>query len=110
MIKNYREVEPEEVEGAPGVTIRWLISEKDEAPNFAMRLFEIKPGCATPYHTHDWEHEIFILEGKGAARTKEGEAPLKKDDAIFVPCNIEHQIINKGNAVLRLICLVPIKH
>ncbi|MFH1336107.1 MAG: hypothetical protein ABII96_06285 [Candidatus Zixiibacteriota bacterium] len=39
-IINSKDLEAREVKesGAVGVTIRWLISEKDGAPNFAMRL------------------------------------------------------------------------
>jgi quercetin dioxygenase-like cupin family protein len=46
---------PVNVEGAEGVKMRWLISQK-EAPNFAMRLFELDKGGHTPLHTHPTEH------------------------------------------------------
>ncbi|MDI6892466.1 MAG: cupin domain-containing protein [Actinomycetota bacterium] len=110
-ICNYREVKSEPVEGTPGVTVRWVIGEGDGAPNFAMRVFEVEAGCATPYHAHDWEHEIFILEGKGAAVGKDGEIPLSVGDVIFVPANEEHQIANTPPSAgcLQFICLVPIK-
>ena len=40
---HYREVPPDPVgeEGASGLTVRWVISEKDGAPNFSMRVFEV---------------------------------------------------------------------
>ena len=64
---HYSEVEAEKVtvEGAKDVTVRWVISEDDGAPNFAMRIFEFKPDGHSPYHSHDWEHEIFILNDDG---------------------------------------------
>ena len=45
-IIDYKEViaEVANMEGAKGVKVRWLISDKDKAPNFAMRLFEVEPG------------------------------------------------------------------
>jgi quercetin dioxygenase-like cupin family protein len=49
--------------GIKGLTIKWLITDKDGAKNFAMRLFEVEPGGNTPWHQHDWEHEIIVLEG-----------------------------------------------
>ena len=65
-VKHYTEVPAETVEqGAEGVRIRWIISQADGAPNFAMRHFEIAPGGHTPHHAHDWEHEVFILTGRG---------------------------------------------
>ena len=36
------------MEGAEKVTIRWLISKDDGAPNFAMRLFDMEPGGHSP--------------------------------------------------------------
>ena len=64
---HYTDVELEEPneQGLKDVKVRWLISEKEGAKNFAMRLFEIKPGCYTPLHQHPWEHEVFIKEGSG---------------------------------------------
>ena len=54
--------EPKEKE-IKDLKVRWLISNKDGAKNFAMRLFEIQPGGYSPLHQHDWEHEVFDLEG-----------------------------------------------
>ena len=62
---HYSEVPAEAVtvEGADKVTVRWVISEADGAPNFAMRILEVEPGGHSPLHTHEFEHEVFILEG-----------------------------------------------
>ncbi len=56
---------PAESAGVPGVTVRWVIRESDGAPHFAMRVFEVEPGKASPFHTHGWEHEVFVLSGRG---------------------------------------------
>ena len=42
-IVDYKEVkaEPVDFEETKGVKVRWLISDKDKAPNFAMRMFEV---------------------------------------------------------------------
>jgi len=102
-VRNYREVEAEPAEGMPGVTVRWVISEKEGAPNFAMRIFEVEPGAETPFHVHPWEHEVFILAGTGLARSEEGEVPIQEGDTVFIPPNERHQFINNGDAVLRFI-------
>ncbi len=96
-------------EGAVGVTIRWLISEKDGAPNFAMRLFEVKPDGYTPYHSHKWEHEVFILEGKGNLVLEDKTIPLNKGDAVLVPGEETHQFKNASKESLRFLCMVPNK-
>jgi quercetin dioxygenase-like cupin family protein len=110
-VVNFKKIEAGEVKesGAQGVTIRWLISEKDDAPNFAMRLFEVKPEGYTPYHQHKWEHEVFILEGKGSLILEDETVPLNKGDAVFVPGEENHQFKNASKENLVFLCLVPNK-
>ncbi|MDD5016131.1 MAG: cupin domain-containing protein, partial [Atribacterota bacterium] len=78
-IVDYKEVKAEAVdfEDVKDVKVRWLISDKDNAPNFAMRLFEIGPNGYSPLHTHNWEHEVFILEGEGVATDGEKKTRIK---------------------------------
>ena len=109
IVKNYRQVTPEPALESPGVTVRWVISEKDGAPNFAMRVFEVETGAASPFHTHPWEHEAFILAGKGHLRTEDGETPFREGDAIFVAPEEKHQFVNDGDATLRFICVIPLQ-
>jgi len=108
---HYTEVELEEPseQGVKDVKLRWLISKKDGAENFAMRLFEIKPDGYTPLHQHDWEHEIFILEGNGTTKSKTSKEPFKEGDIFFVPSMEWHQFVNTGNETLKFLCLIPYK-
>jgi quercetin dioxygenase-like cupin family protein len=108
IVKNYRRVPAEPAAEAPGVTVRWVISEKDGAPNFAMRVFEVEPGAASPFHTHAWEHEAFILAGNGYLRAEDGQTPFGEGDAIFVAPEEKHQFVNDGDTTLRFICVVPL--
>lgn len=98
-----------EMEGAEGCKIRWLIHQKDGANNFAMRLFEIAPGGHSPLHTHNFEHEVYILEGEGILFYEGQEYKFKKDYFIFVEPNKEHQFKNTGKNTLKFLCLIPIK-
>ncbi len=41
-MRNYRDVEAEEALETPGATLRWVIGEKDGAPNFALRVGELE--------------------------------------------------------------------
>lgn len=97
-------------EGVKDTKVRWLISKKDGAENFAMRVFEIKPGGNTPLHQHDWEHEVFVLEGTGITRDKENEESFKQGDVFFVKPMEWHQFVNTGNQTLKFLCLIPIKN
>jgi len=97
-----------EVEGAKDVEIRWLISKEDGAENFAMRMFELQPGGFTPLHTHPHEHEVFVVEGKGAFVCEDQEHEFGAEHVIFVPPSTEHRFKNTGNCVLRFLCLIPV--
>jgi len=98
---------PVDVEGAKDVEIRWLISKDDGAENFAMRMFELQPGGHTPLHTHPQEHEVFVIQGQGAFVYEGAEYPFGSEYVIFVPPNKEHRFKNRGNSILRLLCLIP---
>ncbi len=96
------------IEGAKNVKIRWLVSEKDNAPNFALRLFEVAKGGFTPYHTHHFEHEVYVVEGEGTFVTADKEYPFKKGDTIFADPNMEHQFRNRGEGTMKFLCIVPL--
>ena len=106
---HYTEVPAEvvEVEGADKVTVRWVISEADGAPNFAMRIFEFEADGHSPYHAHDWEHEIFILEGDGYLTIEGEKHPFKPGDVVFIPGGTNHNF-TAGEKGLRMMCLVPV--
>jgi len=107
-IQHFTDVQAEQVEGVPGVTVRWVISENDGAPYFAMRVFEVEPDRASPFHTHWNEHEVFVLSGQGALRDEnDKKIALSHGSVAFVPGGEKHQFINTGQDVLRFICLVP---
>ncbi len=108
-LKHYSEIPLEEVtmEGAEGSYIRWLIAEKDGAPNFAMRMFEVLPGGHTPFHEHDWEHENFIVSGEGVLETEEGEKPFREGDILYIQPHYKHSYKNTGTSTLKFLCLIP---
>ena len=96
-----------EMEGTEKVRIRWLVAEVDGAPNFAMREFCVAPGGHTPYHAHDWEHEVYVIDGKGVVAGEEGETPLEPGTVVFIPGGEKHNFKNTGVKTLRFLCLIP---
>ncbi|HDS85035.1 MAG TPA: cupin domain-containing protein [Phycisphaerales bacterium] len=112
IIKNMFEVpaQPVVMEGASNVTVRVLIGPQDKAPTFAMRLFEVAAAGHTPFHAHDFEHEVIVLEGDVALVTDDGETPLKPNDVVLTASNEQHQFKNRSDTnPARFICLVPIE-
>jgi quercetin dioxygenase-like cupin family protein len=109
--KHYTDVEKEipQEKGLKDVTVQWLISEKDGAEHFAMRLFELASGGYTPLHQHDWEHEVFILEGTGVVKDKTSEQAFHPGDVFFVPAMEWHQFVNTETQPVKFLCLIPYK-
>lgn len=95
------------MDGASGCTVRWLIGKQDAAPTFAMRQFEVAPGGYTPKHFHDYEHEVYVLEGEGLVMEGDTEHPLAAGDVVYVVPNEVHQFRNTGTVPLKFLCLVP---
>jgi quercetin dioxygenase-like cupin family protein len=95
------------LDGAERVHMRMLIGPEDGANTFHMRHFEIEPGGHTPYHQHDYEHELLALKGQGVIKGESGDLPFRAGDVIWVPANEKHQFQNTGGERLEIICLIP---
>jgi quercetin dioxygenase-like cupin family protein len=107
---SYQNIEAKDAnEGASKLKVRWLITKEMGAPNFAMRLFEMEPKGHSPLHSHPWEHEVFILEGKGLVVSEQGDKKFKAGDVVFILPNEKHQFKNNGEKTLKFLCLVPHK-
>jgi quercetin dioxygenase-like cupin family protein len=104
----WQDVTPEPVDDAPGVTIRWAVDQRRGAPRFALRVFEVAAGSATPLHRHWYEQEMFILAGAGEVVGEGGTTPLTPGDVVFVRPDELHQFRNTGSETLRFICVVPL--
>ncbi|MBM3709440.1 MAG: cupin domain-containing protein [Actinobacteria bacterium] len=109
-IKKRSELIKEEVSDINARSINFfpVITERDGAPNFSLRLFEIEPDGHTPYHNHDWEHEVYIIDGCGFINGENKKLRIEKSDFIFVEPGETHQFI-AGESGLKMICIVPNK-
>ena len=108
-IDHYKNIELEKITDpkTKGVTKRVLISPKDGAPNFTMRMFHVEPGGYTFHHSHDFEHEVFIVEGKGLVISENGSTPVEKGFSVLIEPGEIHQIKNTGETELTFLCLIP---
>jgi quercetin dioxygenase-like cupin family protein len=105
-VQNYREVEG--IMEVPGVTMHVVAGPAENAPTFVMRVFEIEPGSNTPHHIHPWEHEMFVVKGRGTLKSGNTEKSLKEGDAITVLPGEPHGVFNTGKDLLTIICVVPL--
>ena len=109
-VVHYTDVPAQPVgEDAPGASIRWLIDkEHDDAPVYALRMIELQPGGNSPRHSHPYEHENFVVEGKGRLLIEDQWHELKTGDVALVPPGVLHQFVNDGESVLKFLCGIPV--
>ncbi len=105
------EVKREEVkmEGTSGTYIQWLISREQGAENYAMRLFTIKPGGKIARHSHPWEHEIFVLSGRGRIGAGEQEVEVREGNFLYIEPDVPHWYVNDGDENFKFLCIIPMK-
>ena len=113
IVRHQEDVEKKPVTdfGSTKTTIQWLTSQADEAAKwFAMRRFEVQPGGHIGMHQHPWEHEIYILSGKGYLIDGDNnKIPVRAGDAVLVPGNIPHAYGVEGDEPLVFLCNTPHK-
>ena len=108
IIKHYSNVEPTTYPGAPkGVQMREMITDRDGAPHFALRVFDVQPGASTPFHCHDWEHEVFIVKGHGRVRTDGQETHFSAGDSVFIAPQEKHCFVADPHDPVQFICVIP---
>ncbi len=96
------------MEGVKGVAMRLMVCRADGAPSFSMRHFTVEPGGHTPRHSHNYEHEIFIVGGGGRVEQDGKFHDIKAGDVLFVEPNSVHQFVNTGREPLQFLCIVPV--
>ena len=99
---------PVQMDGAEGASMALMIGRGDGAPNFAMRSFEVVAGGHTPRHSHDYEHEVYVIAGGGTVLLDGEDRPIRAGDAIYVPADELHQF-RAGDDGLRFLCFVPVE-
>jgi quercetin dioxygenase-like cupin family protein len=99
---------PMQMDGVKGVTMRLMVGRSDGAPNFAMRHFTVEPGGHTPHHSHNYEHEVYVVDGAGQVEKDGNHHDISTGDVLFMPANAVHQFVNTGDKPLKFLCMVPV--
>jgi quercetin dioxygenase-like cupin family protein len=95
--------------GAKQATIKRLIDTTDGADRFVLSLFELKPNGSTPPHYHEWEHEIFILQGTMQLLLphEKRTVTLQAGDVVFIPRNEPHGFVTGANETCQFLVVAP---
>jgi len=105
LVKHIEFIPFQPVPQAEKTYIKWVFSPKDEVPNFSMRIFRMEAGGHIPEHSHPWEHEILVLEGKGRIRVSGEEFEVREGNAIFVPPSEPHEYFADEEMIF--LCMIP---
>jgi len=108
-IENVQKIaaEPVDMPGAKDCQVQLVITPRDGAPNFAMRIFQVAPGGHTPLHDHPYEHEIYVLAGRGTIWRAGQEVALEPGDVLYIPADERHQFKNVSDGPFQFMCLIP---
>ena len=79
-----------------GINAARLINLDDNPPTCTLSYSQIEPGKTSSHHIHEWEHEVYIIEGTGTLFCDGKEYPVKAGDAMFIPPNVDHYTLNNG--------------
>jgi len=90
----------------PGVTVRRFISRQDESNNLEIRYFELQPGATSNFESHNYEHAVLVLRGRGSVCLGDEVHAIQFGDAIFVESDQIHQFRAAENEVLGFMCAV----
>jgi quercetin dioxygenase-like cupin family protein len=90
-----------------GVSVRWLISSAEKAPNFALRYFEVEPGGWTSLHQHAHDHGVMVFRGRGRVLLGDEESDIGFGDVVYIPPHELHQFKNIGDEPLGFLCVIP---
>ncbi len=104
---NHKDVAGFTPNGTKDIDFKPLIAKDMDAPHFYMRLIDLSPGGHTERHTHEWEHEVFVVEGSGKVMLRDREEDIAQGDAVFIEPNEIHQFVNSSDSLLRVICVIP---
>jgi quercetin dioxygenase-like cupin family protein len=75
-----------------------LVSPALGATTFISGITEFDPGTAIPFHSHDCEESVVLLEGEAIMDIDGLEFPLQPLDTTFIPPNVVHRFRNISSA------------
>ena len=90
-----REEDREFVKVEWGRTKKMIGPESTGSTFIRVNTTEYGAGIAHSMHRHPNQEEvIFVLEGEGISRTKDGDKPICAGSFVFIPADTDHETIN----------------
>jgi quercetin dioxygenase-like cupin family protein len=83
-----------------------LIGPGDGAPHFAMRRFIMGAGGGMPRHTHEIEHQQYVLRGRARIGIGDRFVEVEAGDVVYIPARQDH-CYEVLEAPFEFLCMVP---
>lgn len=80
-----------------GVRTTPLVTRAHGATVFINGITHFDPGTAVPFHSHNCEESVVILEGDAIVDVDSKEFRLKPQDTTFLPANVHHRFRNASD-------------
>jgi|SRR6516162_6001267 len=87
------------VPSGPKSRVRNFIANKELGTQSDIHENVISPGVTVPWHFHETEEVIVVLEGDGECRTDEGTENYSAGDVIILPPRVKHSLRNSGDTL-----------
>jgi quercetin dioxygenase-like cupin family protein len=86
--------------------VQRFISRRDKSNNLELRYFELEPGAVSNFESHNYEHAVLVLRGRGTVRLGEQHHLINFGDVIFVSADEIHQFLAAADEPLGFMCAV----
>lgn len=73
-----------------------LVSAKMGADSFINGITEFGPGARIPWHYHNCQESVMLLEGEAVFDIGDREYPMAAQDTTFIPAGVPHRFRNKS--------------
>jgi quercetin dioxygenase-like cupin family protein len=71
-----------------------LVSRRIGATGFINGITEFEPGAVIPFHSHNCEESVVLLEGEAVLDIDGETLPLSQFDTTWIPPNVTHRFRN----------------
>ena len=94
-----RPAELQTYERGGGARTTPLVSPSVGARTFITGITEFEPGVAIPFHSHNCEESVVLLEGDAVMEIDGQEIPIQPLDTTFIPPNVVHRFRNVSSTL-----------
>jgi quercetin dioxygenase-like cupin family protein len=95
------------VPSGPKSRVRNFIANKELGTQSDIHENVVSPGVTVPWHYHETEEVIIVLEGSGECRTEANIESYSGGDVVILPPRVKHSLRNPGSVPIRQICVFP---